>query len=668
MSGEKKRWRMSTRFQNFTGKQGLPLRHCGSRVSSVYLSDDSSTNGFIIVPEFDGPVRAETPHEESNHISHLPAVKSSNPLPNGVDGYLYDLEPIGSQHLGGGSCDSPVVNASRDDDLTHRLGSAYEHIRSMPSAASPKVMLSSDPQILRKQLGVPQHSVINYPVHSSPDLPNPHTSSPESTSPRMSPATSSDMSHARTSKKLELRINTNVSPRHRFPDPFQPAQRKSMVTAPTHPENSPSERSTLGEPWSAHDACSSKAQLPMPNPSTLVKRSVEQPIVSSSSFPSTLQALRGVLRKPAVDTPPSTNASRWQVSLPQIRPPSPFRVDIPLHHTWRDRRSDFNSPSESHETKSRRASGSTDILASLAWIGTPLTASGPYTANRGRQPASPAFLPDRFNMAIAVEDDSISDDVLVNQLEKVRRIGSPSEWDRDVSPLRFSGDPHFRNLREDANGLFPTSYPSSSLPSPDHLVKPCDVSQPFPLTSKDTSSGSDDAAVWQAARKALLCIREIIRTEKKYQEALKMLLNAQTATPPPPSMTPYVSALVRASEMLLKYFLEDPSAWGVSTAFVTSEDELEATMASWCAVVGGFFTDANYPQSSGLTSKWRLRKSGIMSSSASSPMTKQTLSPQLPPMISPISTASKTNERTNEESGKYLLSEQERKTTFRVLA
>ena len=324
MSGEKKLWRMSAPFQRFTGKQGLPLGHSGSRVSSVYLSDDSSTNGFIIAPEFDSPVRTEATHGESNHTSHLPhlpAVTSSDPLsPNGVDSYLYDLESIGPKYLDGGSCDSSVVNTSRDNDLTHRLGSAYEHIRSMP-AASPKVMMSSDPWTLRKQLGVPQHSVFNYPVHSSPDLPNPHISSPESTSPRLPPATSPDVSHARTSKKLELRVNTNVyppSPRHHFLDP------KFVINTPTLPENLPSERSTLGEPWSAHNACSLKPQPPMSSLSKLAKRRIEQPIVS----PSSRQASRGVLRKPGVDTPPSENVSRWQVSLPQIKPPSPFRVDI----------------------------------------------------------------------------------------------------------------------------------------------------------------------------------------------------------------------------------------------------------------------------------------------------------------------------------------------------
>ncbi|KAH0838094.1 hypothetical protein J3R83DRAFT_6339 [Lanmaoa asiatica] len=688
MSGEKKFWRLPTPFRRFSGKLDLRLKaeagHSGNRMSSVYLAGDSPTNGFIIVPEFDDLARTQTIHEESNHTSHPskpPGATSFSPLsPNGVDGYLYDLESIGSQdgsYLGGGSCDTPVVNTSRDDDLTQRLGSAYEHIRSMPSVTSPQALLSSDPQMLRKQLGVPQHSVLNYPIHSSPDLPNPHTPSRESTPPRSPPVTSPDVSHARTSKKLGLHTNTNVypsSPRHRFQAPFQPVQRKSVATAPTLTENSSSQYSTLGTPWSVHITCTSKPQPSTPNSPKLAQRRVEEPILSPSSVPSSRRkTLRGVSQKlAAADTLPSTNAHRWQISLPQIRPPSPFRVDIPLHHTWHDRRTDFNSPKchsmTAHDTKSRRTSGSTEVLASLAWTGTPPMASSPYTANRRCQLASPEFLPNRLSMAIAVEDDSISDDVLVDQLEKARKMGGPSE--RSPS-RRTSGNAHFPNVGGDENGLFHISSLSSSPPTPDQLAKPHGVSLP-PLIPKDTTSDSEDAAVWQEARRALLCIREIVRTEKKYQDALKMLLNAQTATPPPPSMAPYISALVEASEMLLRCFLEDPSAWGVSTAFVASEDELEATMVSWCAVAGAFFTNGNDPQSSvnGLTGRWRLRKSGMMPSSSSS-VTKQppiSLSPQLPqlpPMFSMINTANKIKEQMDEEccAGRCLQTEPERQAT-----
>lgn len=130
-------------------------------------------------------------------------------------------------------------------------------------------------------------------------------------------------------------------------------------------------------------------------------------------------------------------------------------------------------------------------------------------------------------------------------------------------------------------------------------------------------------------------------------------------------MAPYISALVRASETLLKSFLEDPSAWGVSTAFVTSEDELEATMVSWCAVVGAFFMNGDDPQSSGLMGRWRLRKSGVISSPSSS-VTKQTNpspSPQLPPMFPMVSAASKIKEKKQYSPWQYSQHKQERQAT-----
>ena len=133
-------------------------------------------------------------------------------------------------------------------------------------------------------------------------------------------------------------------------------------------------------------------------------------------------------------------------------------------------------------------------------------------------------------------------------------------------------------------------------------------------------------------------------------------------------MAPYVSALVRVSEMLLKRFLEDPSAWGVSTAFVTSEDELEATMVSWCAVAGTFFTDGNDPQSNSSTGRWRLRKSGAMTRSSPPSVTKRTtipLSPQLPPMFSMINAASKIKEQMVEEycAGQHPQTEAQKQTS-----
>ncbi|KAG6380956.1 hypothetical protein JVT61DRAFT_5350 [Boletus reticuloceps] len=638
MFGEK-HWRLSSPFRRFSGKQDPRFKskvgHSRSRVSSVYLSDDTSTSGFIVVPEFDGSVRTQTTHEESNRSTHpptLPAVTSPDPLlSNRIDSCLCDLEPGCDR----GSGNTSIPTTSLDDDLSQRLGSAYEHIHSMSSAIPPKASLSSDPQMLRKQLGVPQHSVFNYPIHSSPDLPNPHIFPLEPTSPKLPNASSPDVVHAKTSKKPGLSMNTDVYPvshRRGFLDSVQLTQMKSVAAVPTLTENSPSQSPVLEAPRSAHSICTPEPQPSITYSPTLAKSHAEEPISTPSSSPSSRrQASRGVLRKPVPNTPLCTNAHKQQIPLPRIRPPSPLKVDIPLHHIWHERRTNFDFFSgfyvkkvSFHETKSRRTRGSTDALASLAWTGTaPL-----YTADKECYLANPGCLPDHFSMGIAVEDDSISDDALVDRLEKVRRISDSSERGRDISPW-------------------------GSLAAPNALAKPCDVLLPSPLITQDATSDSEDAEVWRAARKALLCVREIVRTEKKYQEALKMLLNAQTATPPPPSMDPYILALVRVSETLLRCFLEDPSAWGVSTAFVTSEDELEAAMVSWCAVAGALFTDENDPRSIGLVGRWRYRKSGVTSSSSSAATKAMSipLSPRLPPILPMINTTGKIKKRTDEEYG-----------------
>ena len=334
MSQEKKLWRLTTPFQrtySSSGKQdpraNSKLRKSRSRVSSVYLSDSISSSGFTVIPEFDDPVRIQTRHEESNHTLHLPKPPAISPFsqlsPYGVHSYLYDPESIGLQYApypGGGPCYTSVANTSSDDDLSQRLSFAYEHIRSMPSAASPTVLLSSDPQILRKQLGVPQHSVLNHPIHSSPDLPNPHVFPLEPTSPP-------DLSHESPSQRLGLCINTAVYPIscRDFPDFFEPVQR----TVSSSTESSSSQCHTPEAPWSAQIISTPILQPSTSKPSKLVKRRVEKPIITPSSRPSSRpQASRNVLRKQVADTPRSTNAHRCQISLPQIRPPSPFKVDI----------------------------------------------------------------------------------------------------------------------------------------------------------------------------------------------------------------------------------------------------------------------------------------------------------------------------------------------------
>lgn len=101
----------------------------------------------------------------------------------------------------------------------------------------------------------------------------------------------------------------------------------------------------------------------------------------------------------------------------------------------------------------------------------------------------------------------------------------------------------------------------------------------------------EDDAGWKSARRALLCCRELVRTERNYQSRLRQLLAGETDTPPPAIVLTYVPALLKASEALLARLEDDPSAWGVSVAFVGVEEDIEAAFVAWCGIVGEIFKD-----------------------------------------------------------------------------
>lgn len=311
-------------------------------------------------------------------------------------------------------------------------------------------------------------------------------------------------------------------------------------------------------------------------------------------------------------TPPSESNTNKDVCnqniLPLVRPPSPLRLDIPIYQPWHDRRTNFElSPMQKRHHSSasialsasstQKASPSTEALASLAWIGASpmstsvLTSFG--TSNYTQSSAVPTD--DEINISMAM-DENLSDEAVVEHLEIIRKRSSKDKHRSLPAPRTTSyGSASTPLSEQESSHLFQledhfTSHPSS------------------PCLSGESQSEMDDAALWSTARKALFCIREIVGTEKKYQGALKMLLTGQTANQPPPLLLTYLPDLIRVSETLLKAFLDDPSAWGVSTAFMACEDDIEAAMVSWCSVVGSFFTDSQ-GESVIMGRKRRLRKS-----------------------------------------------------------
>lgn len=58
-------------------------------------------------------------------------------------------------------------------------------------------------------------------------------------------------------------------------------------------------------------------------------------------------------------------------------------------------------------------------------------------------------------------------------------------------------------------------------------------------------------------------------------------------------MLQYLPALISASYAFCASLAEDPSAWGVSAAFLSNEEALEAAFVAWSGVVGEFFGKGN---------------------------------------------------------------------------
>ena len=114
---------------------------------------------------------------------------------------------------------------------------------------------------------------------------------------------------------------------------------------------------------------------------------------------------------------------------------------------------------------------------------------------------------------------------------------------------------------------------------------------------------------WKVARKALFCCRELVRTEKAYFSKLVQLkdgqvilfvhfysicltsqFDAKTLTPPPSLLTSYLPALILASNTLLEHCSQDPTAYGISTAFLESSAQLEHALVAYCGIIGDIFT------------------------------------------------------------------------------
>lgn len=152
----------------------------------------------------------------------------------------------------------------------------------------------------------------------------------------------------------------------------------------------------------------------------------------------------------------------------------------------------------------------------------------------------------RWTLSSALTDEDISDEGLVKELERMRKI---LEWDCIV----------------EGHDIFPSASPPPTPANP-----------------------------WLVTQRALLTTRELILTERHYLSSLLLLLcPGSTLTPVPEMMVSYVKELVGVSERLLKGMEGEPSVRGVAEVFVEvgGVDGAESAFVGWCGVVGEWFQD-----------------------------------------------------------------------------
>jgi len=122
------------------------------------------------------------------------------------------------------------------------------------------------------------------------------------------------------------------------------------------------------------------------------------------------------------------------------------------------------------------------------------------------------------------------------------------------------------------------------------------------------SSSSDDDRRWRKAQKSAFCRRELIKTELNYLEGLLQLENKDRRSRPPALLLAYLPALTATSCHLLDRFLSDPTAYGVSLAFVEYEQQLEEAFVPWCSVIGSAFANPSRSRSTGSIAPRKLTK------------------------------------------------------------
>jgi len=97
-------------------------------------------------------------------------------------------------------------------------------------------------------------------------------------------------------------------------------------------------------------------------------------------------------------------------------------------------------------------------------------------------------------------------------------------------------------------------------------------------------------AAWKMQKRALLSSREVILTERSYLSQLtrfhSAVIGGYATGYCPDILFEYLPPLIQTSQLFSSFMEEDPSAWGVSAAFISAADVLERTLVAYCSVAG----------------------------------------------------------------------------------
>jgi len=114
-------------------------------------------------------------------------------------------------------------------------------------------------------------------------------------------------------------------------------------------------------------------------------------------------------------------------------------------------------------------------------------------------------------------NEEVTDEALVEQLEKMRNGGTSS------SQQFHSSSVWMQNPSKCGGSVCPRLRSSPNVNEMSLHADVLDRAQ----TEHICSDNMEDAPTWRTARQALLCCREMVRTEKRYQDELKALLNGE---------------------------------------------------------------------------------------------------------------------------------------------